>query len=860
VPFRRLAPFAATLLLAALATGYPMFRFGFNWISYGNEDMANYCLSAKLLLNHGQFTPPLTQDIVTGRDASLFYWYFDVLEANRRGADEVLAWTLSLTGLTSPQAYMPVILAFQLVLIAATGALVLQGRKCRRTALLVCFWLAVSALITLGTVYQLFAQVSGLGALAGAAAVLLRRPGAGRKSELVLGGLLLATLVTFYPEVLPFLVLGYLVYHSLSIAQGYERVRDDAKTIWPIVAWWLLFVNVSLPVPIITLFGQLRGVVPSSTVRGLFPYYMTPAAFAYLWGFRAISETPRGMLFDIGIIAGALLFGVALFGAAWQTWRRSPVAIVCLIMLALSLVLFTTQSEFGLYKIALYLQPFLAGVMVLTWDALRARASGSALARTLLAAGLALAIGFGARGQLFYTVRSMGLGGGGLAEIPFASRDGLLSQLKDLPSYRDITISEASSPVLAKFESAYRDRLYFFCTDFFARILGGVRSPLQRLNPLDALYYADALKTAEARSGQSLRESFDMHAALPQADYFTVNRPIAGNQEAALLEAGQEISRLNRRAKISGHSGAIRLISTRSEQNHLVFVSSSFGVPSYAPGAYRSLGRISMYQLEDDFFFRGDTMAALGRVSLFRALNPAPRPRVVLEYTASLNQDRENRIPAASAIGNTREMFPSVGRGSARLISPVVQPQEIAGGDYVAVDMGSWGHTFPDRRSFIMGLWGRRNVADNRRIVGFCRDISLISDDQYLAIQAPQAIQTFPGDLKNKNLEYSGIYEDGWVAESSDMVLQQNDGASYLVVSLLVPALEGRRAASWVALLVDGRPVERKPVSSSGVGFNVQVTGKGRRRIGLRFNDAVSLPNPDTRPVSARLRYVGFQH
>ena len=138
VPFRRLAPFAAVLLLAALATGYPMLRFGFNWVSYSNDDMANYCLSAKLLLNHNQFTAPAAQDMLLDRDASLFYWYFDVLTPIRHGAEEVLAWVLSLTRLSSHQGFMPVILAFQLVLVAATGALVLQSKKYRRAALLVC--------------------------------------------------------------------------------------------------------------------------------------------------------------------------------------------------------------------------------------------------------------------------------------------------------------------------------------------------------------------------------------------------------------------------------------------------------------------------------------------------------------------------------------------------------------------------------------------------------------------------------------------------------------------------------------------------------------------------------------------------
>jgi hypothetical protein len=860
VPFRRLAPFAAVLLLAALATGYPMLRFGFNWVSYSNDDMANYCLSAKLLLNHNQFSAPAAQDMLLDRDASLFYWYFDVLTPIRHGADEVLAWVLSLTGLSSHQGFMPTILTFQLVLIAASGALVLQSKKYRRPALLVCFWLALSALITLGTVYQLFGQVSGLAALVGATAVFLRTATGTPKSQLLLGGLLLASLGLFYPEVLPFLVLAYVVYQAISILQGCGRIRDVVGTMWPILVWWLLFANISVPVTALTLLDQVQAVAPRIGPSGLFPYYMTPAAFSYLWGFRAISDTPRGIFLDVAIVAGALLFVLAMAGTARQAWKRKPVAVVCLVMLALSLVLFRTGSEFGLFKIAMYLQPFLLGVTVLTWFDLRARSAGSAFSRSLLVGALALVIGFGTRAQVVYTVRSMGLGGSGLIEIPYASSEGLISQLKDLAPSQGITISDTFNPVLAKFESAYRGRLYFPVQDVIGPFLGNSLNPKFRTwNPMYWIYSSDVLKLAKARDELQFGAAFDMHGALPDADPFTVRRAVSGNQDFALIEAGPGTSVLNRRGRSSTHAGLIRVTSTQAEQNHLAFVASKFGTSYYRGGAARSSGTISMFQPEADFFYHGAMMESLGRTSLFRILNPTPRSRLVLEYTASLSQDHQNRIPAASAIGETREMLPVVGRGSARLISPPLQPQQIGGGDYVALDMGSWGNTFPDHRSFIMSLWGRQYVADNRRIVGFCRDISLISEDQYLAMQAPHAIQSFPEDLKNKNLEYSGIYEDGWVAELSEMVLRQDDGDSHLVVSVLVPAFPGRRVASWAALLVDGREVERKQVDSSAVGFDVLVPGQGRRRIALRFDQAVSLPSPDSRPVSAQLRYVGFQ-
>jgi len=44
LPLRQLKPF---LLIASglVYIGWPSIRFGFKWISYGNDDMANYCLA-----------------------------------------------------------------------------------------------------------------------------------------------------------------------------------------------------------------------------------------------------------------------------------------------------------------------------------------------------------------------------------------------------------------------------------------------------------------------------------------------------------------------------------------------------------------------------------------------------------------------------------------------------------------------------------------------------------------------------------------------------------------------------------------------------------------------------------------------
>ena len=114
--------------------------------------------------------------------------------------------------------------------------------------------------------------------------------------------------------------------------------------------------------------------------------------------------------------------------------------------------------------------------------------------------------------------------------------------------------------------------------------------------------------------------------------------------------------------------------------------------------------------------------------------------------------------------------------------------------------------------------------------------------------------------MKNKDLEYSGIYEDGWVAESSYVVLKAPQAASSLVASFWIPTLQGRPASSWAVLIVDGKEVARQSTTSVGtVFFNIPIHGGGKHRVELSFDRAEQLPAPDNRPVSAQIRYIGFR-
>jgi hypothetical protein len=853
IPLRRLIPFAGALLIAALAAGYPLLRFGFNWVSYGNDDMANYCMGAKLFLNHAQFAVPSAADVVADRDPSLFYWYFYVVEGIRHGVDVMLAWLMSLTGLSAHQVFMPLILAFQLVMIAAAGSLVLQSRKLRAAALLFCCISSLSALIALGTMYQLIAQVGGLGLLAAACTVVLR-PLRGRWPQMLFAGLLVSGAGAIYPEVLPFLAVSFVVYHSITLIRRAERFRSLIAGVCAIAGLSVVLLNVSMLTAIVTLAEQSKSGLTGNHSGGfLFPFFLVPAGFAYLWGFQTISQPPTGLILDIGIVAGAALLLFAVIGGIWCAWRRCPTAVVFLTILAVYVQLYRVRADFGLFKDAMFMQPFLLGTLAVVWVGICRRCRKLPVWRSMWILALLGVVGWGFCGQVSYTRRSLGDASAGLVEIPFASSEGLIEQLKALPANYGTRLSDTSNVVLVKFESWYQSPVYFPVDDFYTRVL---LAHFDKFNLFHSMFGENVSKPRRERLSQFVAAYFDMHGALPSANHFQLRRSIPSTEFT--LEDGARTTVLNRRSNPPSHAGLVRLVPKATERDHLIFVASEFGVPPYTGIRERAQGLVSIYQVEPDYFFHGSSMASLGRDSLFLLLNPSPRPRLVLEYSASLNSDRDNRIPAASVIGQQRQMLAATGRGSARLFSPTVEPQEFLGEGYVALDMGTWGWSFPQKRSKVMSLFGTDVMADPRKITGFARDISLISDEEYSRMKAPQAIRRFPDDLADKMLEYSGIYEDGWIAESSYAVLSHSGAGSSLVVRLLVPAIGGHGTASSLTVLVDGHEVERRALEAGLVDVRVPVSGTGKPRVELRFDRAECLPSPDGRPVSAQIRYLGF--
>jgi hypothetical protein len=303
---RQYLPFALVLVMGALLVAWPMFMFGFNWVSYANDDMADYALMAQRYLHNGFFSEPDLGQMLSGRDYSLYYWLLTGPGMWRSGVDLTLAWIASITDLTSAELYMPVIVSFQVALISALGALVTETRRRRTVALVSCALLAASAMATLGVMYQLAPQTGGLALLCAATTLFVEslRPARVRQAfgASALLAIVVSAMLLMYPELTPFLVLGGGLYVAILLFQRRLALRQVFRNELIAICALVLVLNVQLVYAIVFLINQLgaglsANLQPCSDdlsrvcngMDSLFPYFLVPSGLADLWGFHVIS-------------------------------------------------------------------------------------------------------------------------------------------------------------------------------------------------------------------------------------------------------------------------------------------------------------------------------------------------------------------------------------------------------------------------------------------------------------------------------------------------------------------------------------------------------------------------------------------
>jgi len=814
------APVALVCVASLALVARPMFHFGFHWLANANPDMAYYVLSATSLLHRGVLSPVDVVGLAQNRDFAASAQQLHV-EGVRVGADVMLSAFAATTGRSPTDLYMPMILSLNLCGICAAGSLAMQLARRWWAAALAAALLAVSPMATYGVLQQLLPQVWGL-ALAAALFALVMRPEmhdnpGPRASEIVPVCLLAAALFVVYPEVAASLFVSYVLYVALLAAR--RRVSLGAVLrLWipPIVAVAIVLNTFLFRELDYLRLGVHNGVQGSVGVT-LFGYSLVPTALPGIVGLQLLFAPPFAPHMGLSIVAAFLLLVVALIAALVAAFKGSAASVVVVGDFALGALLAFKVGDFGLFKLYMYCQPFLAAA-VAGWFSSLSRRPAIVGAAILLVAVAAVQL----HTQNDYVAKSWNP-----TDLTHASEADLLPAFRSLLRATDepvIPVTDNFTLATLEGASAGHRRLYFISRSVF-----GVRWTSRRF------------RLFSSNNGEAVIFGVNTAAA----------RVLARGRCSISMPTGSQFV-LNRRALPEGSRDLVRLDCAKAK-NLLVFVESSVGQSFTLPTNRRA---VSFWQLERDASFPGRTLSGLGRYALLEILRPSKTVRLELDFSTSSTQNPTGSysLPPASAMGTSRVRFPVVGDGAARVFSPPLRPQVIGGQSYVLLDMGVIGRFPTVRRPGIAGAWGKSVTLDPRTLTSDVRNVSVVSEPQYNELRPPMALRRFPADLAQRDLQYSGIFEDGWLGRRSYAVI---GGGPAAVLSVRADALR-TPAGQHLRILVDGDPVYAGSVAPGPVIVSVPIPASAEpRRVDLKWAQAVRLQAPDRRVASAHLVYLG---
>jgi hypothetical protein len=870
------------LVVAAMAlVGWPGLIYGLDWLSFANDDMTNYLLSAKRLQSHGYLDAPAVRAVLDGSDMSQLFWHLN--QDSRFGGDLMLALISSLLHTAGAPLFMPTMIALHGALIAAVAGLVTAEQPRPIVAAAAIVVAGINPLIGFSTYSELLAQTGGL-SLAAMLLVASSSPWRNNVAAMVriavLAGLALFGLFIWYYEVLILVLpaLGlYFLLHSREALAGWKQL---VISLVGILAYIALLSGSFLESAIRTIQIQFQsGSVAHPSDSIVFPYFLIREGLSSFWGLSMIVDqagsSVRGLLASIPrLVLGITLFGLAALTLANGLRRRTISACIVAVLSLAAIWLCWRGADFGVFKAVLYLQPFLAALLaaelapvaqriwadirprVIPWlrrphfASLRAcRTHAMLLAACSILAATSIA-------QLITLVRYSRIAAdqpeiGYFNQLPGGTRLGLLTWLDHMPRPEagDRFILDVDNSVLTKLFMLYAigtptsmisyDPLK--TSDFFAafnRMFPERAIEVSGKSAVDVLF-------EWTTSGES-----DVLRLQPQARV----EPAPGD---LFVAAAADSSVLNRLPLGYPTQSPLVVRPVAGVSNHLAYLPTlqkarhyfDYDIPPEQFFEYRS--RIALWPNEPDYFYRGRTMVGAGRYVLLRVIKPSPQPRLMLELTASLKADGDNSLPPVQLLGASASRLGALGRGSARLYSQPLDLRQLGGIPVVGIDMGADARRFTDQDGNL--------TSDTRRLTSFVRDISMISSDAYAAIKPPAAVSSFPEGLADKNLEYSGIYEDGWIGERAFLRLAPPRERVRFDVLGTMPWEPGPSGVSELVVRVDGIEKARQPLKFGQIKISFELEPSSKPiDVQLLANGVTPLSGGDRRPASIRLTRIGW--
>ncbi|HEY4989121.1 MAG TPA: hypothetical protein VII09_04900, partial [Opitutaceae bacterium] len=555
----------------------------------------------------------------------------------------------------------------------------------------------------------------------------------------------------------------------------------------------------------------------------LFPWTLVPSFIPMLFGLHPFGKVGVDPLISCQIVVG-VGFMVYFF---WRTWLNlkegAPAGYLGSIMILLGIYLFQKGQDFGLFKLAMYAQPVITLCLAQGAEkfVFSVRPEVRKRARYTLGAFFACtAVSF-----IYYAYSSLGTYGGGLTEVVKGSALGVGFAPPKTLKYEGIE-SDISNVVSAKMLSMYTRGID---TRFLSRsymdnianiaVLKFLRTPDPDLGPQARLVEKLALL-------RFMLPPELMKDDIPDYKVVTIHR-----EANSVLYANNWTETSSRHVNYDNRL----FISIRTDLDHfnklnngtgwttqnmyqyklesdvkdrLVFVHSELSPHYYSSARFRA----AFFQRETEPISNGTSyFHGTGRFNVFHIVHPSPDLRVIIDFSrTSLGAGRTHLPEKAIVVGDDDYKIPFVGSGSARVITSVIKPEYYEGQAYFMIDFGDVAQVIEKIKTGLMRWYGLKFALDDRRLVGFTRDISVITDEQYRALPRPTKISKFPDDLlDNKGLEYSGVYEDGWVGRDSFFKLGASHTGDVFSFKGYIPDLPRfRRQGVDATISINGHPTE----------------------------------------------------
>ena len=385
-------------------------------------------------------------------------------------------------------------------------------------------------------------------------------------------------------------------------------------------------------------------------------------------------------------------------------------------------------------------------------------------------------------------------------------------------------------------------------------ILSG-RSPVLTINPAARFILpADFRNFArlEAAISDAQRKYESIHLIMGGSDHVInhYSRAVVDlDQNATVFAPAADQTVLNGSSRRPA-GGKGYLVRADQLSNHLLQIDSSLAhivVPGYTEN-------VGLWPLEKDFADPRHGMQAMGRYLLMEVLNPVPDSQLLFDFSSSPLGAAGDELPPAVIVGNSEVPVGLVGRGAGRVLSGPLAMRVVDGRNYLAIDLGVQARKFPIRQNGVLRLYNGHLALDPRWLVGFTRNISLLTPTQVASLSAPDAIESFPAGLFQPGLLYSGLSEDGWMGEAARMRLNVSQGFSRLNIRGQMPG--GSHERIRLQILIDGTLADERPVEPGSFDLEIPLhVERGSHWIELRADTVRALPG-DGRHTSLLLKSI----